>query len=196
MSVFWISAAWLRRNCQPSDSSAKKPRSALPTRGAASRTSGATEMPASRAADRTYVAESATKARARSVLPAPRKATKSPARGKPARSAIVSAVQVALLAAIRSSLATMRGMKATLAGRKKRLTQVIRNTSGKTSRMLVAAAKGSASTSAARIRSLAIITRLCSQRSTNVPAIGPRSRLGSVAARKTKPVSSGESVRP
>ena len=50
MSVFWISAGWLRRNCQPSASSPKKARSALPTRGAASRTSGATEMPASSSA--------------------------------------------------------------------------------------------------------------------------------------------------
>ena len=50
-----------------------------------------------------------------------------------------------------------------------------------------AAANGIAMTSTARMRSLAIITRLCSQRSTNVPAIGPRTMFGSVAARKTKP---------
>ncbi len=43
------------------------------------------------------------------------------------------------------------------------------------------------------MRSDAIMTRLCSQRSTNVPAIGPRKMFGSVAARKTRPVASGES---
>ena len=41
------------------------------------------------------------------------------------------------------------------------------------------------------MRSLAIITRLCSQRSTNVPAIGPRKMLGRVAARKTRPGGEG-----
>ena len=38
--------------------------------------------------------------------------------------------------------------------------------------MLAMAANGISSTSTARMRSLATITRLCSQRSTNVPAMG------------------------
>ena len=45
------------------------------------------------------------------------------------------------------------------------------------------------------MRSLTIITRLWSQRSTNVPAIGPSSRFGSVAARNTRPVAAGDPVR-
>ena len=38
------------------------------------------------------------------------------------------------------------------------------------------------------------MTSLWSQRSTNVPAIGLRSRFGSVAAKKTRPVASAEPV--
>ena len=60
--------------------------------------------------------------------------------------------------------------------------------------MWVSARNGTVSTRPARSRSVAIITRFWSQRSTNVPAIGPSSRLGSVAARKTRPVCMADPV--
>ena len=94
-------------------------------------------------------------------------------------SASVSPVQVREFAASRSSRRTMRGTAAALAGRKKRLTVVIRNDEGKDEGDLdAAAATGMSSTSAARSRSLTTITRLWSQRSTKVPAMGPRAGSG------------------
>ncbi len=56
------------------------------------------------------------------------------------------------------------------------------------------AATGTTSTTAARSRSLTTMTSFWSQRSTNVPAIGPRRRFGSVAATKTNPTAIGELV--
>src|SRR6478735_7566963 len=60
--------------------------------------------------------------------------------------------------------------------------------------MLVTAATGRTRTIAARRMSLTTITSLWSQRSTNVPAIGLRSRFGSVAAKKIRPVANAEPV--
>ena len=87
-------------------------------------------MPASSSALRTYVAESAKNARLSVAVLGPRRATNRPASGKPTMSASVSAVHVALLAAITSSSRTIRGRSAVLAGRKKRLAVVIAKTSG------------------------------------------------------------------
>src|SRR3954451_20692798 len=91
---------------------------------------GATTMVARRTADRTQVAESTKNASDSWLASVPRNATNRPAIGKPRTSAKVSAVHVALLATITSSSLTMRGRKATLAGRKKRLTAVTATTSG------------------------------------------------------------------
>ena len=56
------------------------------------------------------------------------------------------------------------------------------------------AAMGMTSMIAARRMSLTTITSLWSQRSTNVPAIGLRSRFGSMAAKKTRPVANTDPV--
>jgi len=103
-------------------------------------------------------------------------------------------MQIALFAVSSSSSATMRGRIAVRAGRKKIEIEVSRKTSGKTSARFVTAAIGMKSTIAARSRSLTIITSFWSQRSTNVPAIGPRSRFGMAAAMNTRPTASGELV--
>src|ERR1700680_396673 len=105
-------------------------------------------------------------------------------------SAKVSEVHSALLAAIKSSRATMRGTAAFLAERKKTLMQVITKTSGKTSQMSWAAANGRARTQAARKQSAAITVARWSHRSTSVPASGATMRLGTAATRNTVAVAS------
>ena len=56
------------------------------------------------------------------------------------------------------------------------------------------AATGTSRTRTARRMSLTTIVSLWSQRSTNVPAIGLRSRFGSVATKKASPLASAEPV--
>src|SRR5918994_2430715 len=60
--------------------------------------------------------------------------------------------------------------------------------------MLIEAAIGMITTTAARRISLTTNTSRWSQRSTRVPAIGPNRRFGSVAATKTKATAIGEPV--
>jgi hypothetical protein len=107
-------------------------------------------------------------------------------------SASVSTIHRAELAVRSSSSRTIRGSTATRAGRKKIETVVMRKASGKTSRRFVIAAMGISRTSAARRRSLTIMTSRWSQRSTKVPAIGLNRRFGSVAAKNTAPRAIGE----
>ena len=130
-------------------------------------------------------------AKASDIAPVSRRMpTRMPASGRPMRSAAVSATVLIEFAVTRSRCSTTAGMTAVLAGRNSSVTVAIRKAMTYTSRMSISTTNGTATSSAARTRSQANIVHRRFQRSTSVPASGPRMTFGTAVAANVSPTSS------
>ncbi len=149
-----------------------------------------TLTPSSSTALTTYVAASIAKASSTE----PRVARRTPASGRPTRSAAPSAMLLAELAVTRSRSLTICGMTAVFAGRKRSVTVAIRKAITYTSSTSTVSTNGTEITSPARTTSQPIMVQRRSHRSTRAPASGPSRMFGTAAAAKVNPTSTAEPV--